>query len=450
MDSLKQYTDLYDNNEATIRSHSPAVLNDMRASAREALEGARLPARGNEGYEKTSVDDMFAPDFGININRVDIPADVAASFRCDVPNISTLTGVVVNDAFHTTSTLDGKLPRGVDFMSLAEAARLYPDTVARYYGSLAPLTDASVALNTLMVQDGVFVRISRGVHLEKPLQLVNIFSAPTPMLAFRRILVVVEDDAEAQLLVCDHSQNATVQYLSSQVTEVILGRNARFDLYDIEESSALTGRRAQLFARQEAGSNLLVNGTTLSCGTTRNDYHIDLADTGCETMLAGMAIASGRQHVDNFSQVNHLAQRGHSRQLFKYVLDDEATGAFEGGILVTPHGRFTEAYQSNRNLLASGKARMHTKPQLEIYDDDVKCSHGATTGQLDADALFYMRTRGIPEREARTMLMQAFMGDVIDTVRMDSLRDRLHHLVEMRFHGRESFCGNCAAAHKNQ
>ena len=232
--------------------------------------------------------------------------------------------------------------------------------------------------------------------------------------------------------------------MSSQVVEIFLGRNASLDLYDMEESSPLTSRCSQLYARQEEGSRLLVNGTTLACGTTRNDYHISLEGAGASSMLTGMAIASGHQHVDNDSCVNHRTHDCESRQKFKYILDDEATGAFEGGITVFPGAERTSAYQSNKNILASAAAKMHTKPQLLIYCDDVKCSHGATTGQLDQNALFYMRQRGISEKMARTMLMQAFMADVIDTVTIDGLDDRLRHLVEKRLHGQSSFCSDCA------
>jgi Fe-S cluster assembly protein SufD len=230
------------------------------------------------------------------------------------------------------------------------------------------------------------------------------------------------------------------------VVEAYVGKNASLDIYDIEESSATTARYSQLFARQQRDSQLLVNGVTLSGGNTRNDYHIDLVEDNSKTTLAGMAIASGSQHIDNNTYIKHASTHGMSNQLFKYVLDDESTGAFDGVIYVAPDARFTEAYQSNRNLLASKQARMHTKPQLEIYNDDVKCSHGATTGQLDADALFYMRSRGIPEKDARTMLMQAFMVDVIDMVKMEGLRDRLRHLVEKRFYGQQASCSECAAA----
>lgn len=446
MSAIDQYIRLYNDNREAIDAHSAPLLNARRAEALAALDGKVLPRRGDEGYEKTSVEDMLSPDFGVNVNRVAIPVDVAATFRCDVPNMSTLLAFVVNDTFIPSSTLSRRLPEGVIVDSLARAAVSRPELVGRYYGTLAPLSDSAVALNTLLVQDGVFVYIPRGVCMEKPLQLVNIFNAPADMMGVRRLLVVVEDDAEVQILVCDHTQPRDRRYHSSQVVELFAGRGSRVDLYDIEESSEQTSRLSQLYARQEQGSNLLVNGMTLVGGTTRNEYTVDLAGEHCETRLAGMAIGTGHQHIDNSSNINHRVPRCHSTQLFKYVLDDESTGAFEGAILVAPGAQFTEAYQSNRNILASFDARMHTKPQLEIYNDDVKCSHGATTGQLDANALFYMRQRGIPEREARMMLMQAFMVDVIDTVRMEGLRDRLRHLVEKRFRGQHALCADCGAA----
>lgn len=446
MNSLDQYLELYRTNREAIDAGSAEPINRLRPAAFEALCGMRLPRRGEENYERTSVEDMFAADYGVNINRMDFPADIARSFRCDVPNMSTLLGVVVNDTFHPTRTLLDRLPAGVTFTSLRSAARENPALVERYYGTVADGSDPAVALNTMLLQDGVLIRVERGVRIEKPLQLVNIFQAPTELMALRRVLVVMEPDSEAQILVCDHTQDPDRRYLASEVVEVVLHAGAHLDYYHIEESSALTTRHSQFFVRQADGSHLATGSVTLTCGSTRNSFSVDLDGEGAESQICGMAIGSGTQHIDNFVNVRHLNRRGRSNQLFKYVLDDEADGAFAGRILVAPGAAYTDAYQTNRNLLAAKSARMHTKPQLEIYNDDVKCSHGATTGQLDAEALFYMRTRGIPEDEARTMLMQAFMSDVIDVVRMEGLRDRLRHLVQKRFEGPGAVCGECAAS----
>lgn len=441
--ALKQYLDLYDANAGIVAAASGEPMNSLRAEARKALGGATLPTRHTEGYEKTSVEEMFAPDYGVNITRVGIPVDVAASFRCDVPNLSTLLGTVINDKFVPSPALDGRLPEGVTFMSLARASREMPEIVSAHYGKTAPASDPCVALNTLLVQDGVFIHVARGARPEKALQLVNIFQAPVALAAFRRILVVVEEDAELKLLVCDHTQDSGHPYLASQVIEVSVASGARLEMCAIEESSPATTRHSQLFVSQQEGSEAVINNTTLTCGMSRNDFCVDLYGPAASCRLTGMAVGGGRMHIDNSTSVTHHSPRCKSYQLFKYVLDEDSQGAFEGCITVKPSAPFTEAFQTNRNILASDSARMHCKPWLVINNDEVKCSHGASTGQLDDDALFYMQSRGIPAAEARTMLMQAFMVDVIDTVGIPGLREKLRHLVDRRFSGTIGDCAIC-------
>ena len=269
------------------------------------------------------------------------------------------------------------------------------------------------------------------------------------MMAVRRILVVVGRNASARMLVCDHTSNADVDYLSSQVVEIVAMEGATFDYYDLEESSERTRRLSSVFVTQAAGSNVLVDGITLLNGYTRNNYRFEVNGEHAESHLLGMTIAGGCQHVDNHTFISHNAPRCHSNEMLKYVLNDHAVGAFSGKILVKPDCPRIDAYQGNRNICASPEAKMYTKPQLEIYTDDVKCSHGATVGQLDQEAMFYMRTRGVSEPEARRLLMQAFVADVVDAVRLESLRDRLRRLVEKRFDGSlATSCqsGDCAAS----
>ncbi|MDE6126149.1 MAG: Fe-S cluster assembly protein SufD [Muribaculaceae bacterium] len=445
MSAIDQYINLYRENREAVERHSAAALNALRPAALSALEKAgRLPEKGDEGFEKTSVEEMFAPDFGVNVNRVNIPVDVAAAFRCDVPNLSTLMGIIVNDRFVPTATLVKNLPEGLTVCSFSEAAAgPLAGVLERHLGTIAPADKPGVALNTLLAQDGVLIHAARGFRADKPVQLVSIFNSPAPLLAPRRVLVVAEEGSSVSILKCDHSQ-AGARYLSSEVVEIFVGNNAEVNWYDLEESNPDTARYSQLFASLADDSRFQGVAATLTNGVTRNEFHIALDGSNADCHLAGMAIGSARQHIDNTSEVTHRAPHGRSDQLFKYSLDDNAQGAFEGGIEVCPGARFTEAFQTNRNILASAGARMHSKPQLLIYNDDVKCSHGAATGQLDGKALFYMRQRGIPEQEARTMLMQAFMVDVIDSIRLESLRDRLRHLVECRFSGHPSGCADCA------
>lgn len=441
MASLKQYTDLFRQERVALDANAPEALNAGRDRAMAFLEAAgRLPERSDEGYEKTSVEEMFAPDLGVNVNRVNFPVNVAESFRCDVPNITTLLAVVVNDRFVPTATLLKNLPEGVTVCSLRDADSALLD---RWLGNVAGKDDAALAFNSLLLQDGVLIHVAKGVKLTKAIQIVDIFSGQTPLFAPRRVLLVAEEGAEVSVLKCDHTQTWDVEFGSSEVIEIMAGEGAKVDWYDLEESTPQTSRWCQFRCRQEAHSSLNICAATLTNGKTRNEYLIEIVGERCETFLSGMAIGLGEQHIDNSSCLVHRSDRSHSDQLFKYVLDDNASGAFEGLIEVSHGARFNEAYQSNRNLLASTGARMHTKPQLLIYNDDVKCSHGATTGQLDSAALFYMRSRGIPLAEARKMLMQAFMVDVVDKIRLENLRDRLRHLLELRFSGN---CGDAACA----
>lgn len=445
-----QYIDLFVENRAAIDGHSAGALNALRDDALAALHDTRLPRKGDEDYEATDLESFFAPDYGINVNRLNVGGGLAEAFRCEVPNLSTSLFFLLNDAFQAGAHSAETLPDGVIVKSLRAAAEENADLVARYYGKLASLSCASTALNTLLSQDGVFVYIPKSTRVEKPIQIVNILNGGMPLMANRRMLIVVEDGAEVRILSCDHTQNAAVDFLNSQVVEVFVGRNAVFDYYDIEDSTASTRRVSSFYLRQESGSNVMVDGITLMNGATRNNFVVDLAGDHTELRLLGMAIADGDRLVDNHAVVTHSAHGGHTDELFKYVVDDRAVGAFSGLIKVCPGAEKTEAYQSNKNICASPTAKMYSKPQLLIDCDDVKCSHGSSTGQLDGNALFYMRSRGIPESEARLMLMQAFMHDVIDGVRLESLKERLRRLVEARMCGDRPSCRECAVACRNQ
>lgn len=447
MDALQQYITLYRDYADAVCAHAPEVLNRPRPEAYKALVAIELPKLGAESYDATNLPAMLAPDFGININRVPFAADGAEAFKCGVPNISTLLALVVNDAFRPSATLQRNLPKGVRVMSLAAAAQENPELVDKYYCTLSGGPkyehDAVTQLNTLFAQDGVFIHIAAGVVLEKPLQIVNLFNASTPILAPRRVLICLEDGAQASILCCDHTVPGAAKSLSCQVTEIFLGQGAKLDYCELEESNADTGRLCNTLVRMGEGAELVANGMTLTCGHTRNYYDVDLQGDHAKARVAGVCIASGEQTIDNRTLVSHHAEKGESDQMFKYILEDTAQGSFYGTIVVDEAAKFTKAYQSNRNILASTDAKMFTRPQLEIYCDEVKCSHGATVGQLDANALFYMRSRGIPEAEARMMLMQAFMADVIDAITIPALQSRLRQLVERRLSGHPDLCAAC-------
>ncbi len=424
--SVGQYVELYD---------SARNLIGDRPEARKRL------------LEAGTLDDAFAPtDYGLNLQRVALPVDIAAGFGCDVPAVSAAPAAVVNDIFAASARLNDRLPDGVRFMSLRRAAAECPELIPDFKGFY---DDAETALNDLLWTDGVLLYVAPDVRLEKPLQLVNIFSAPVDLMAVRRIAVNIGRGADARLLVCDHTPDSTRRYLSAELIQLSIGEGARFGIDFVEESSAATTRRTTVNARLEADSRLECTSAALSCGDSRTRLGVDISGSGARAEVNGLVIADRAQRPRFDTCIVHHAPHTSSNQLFKYVADGESRCAFNGRIVVEESACFTEAYQTNKNLLVSDTASMHAEPTLEIYCDEVKCSHGAATGQLDTNALFYMRQRGIPEDEARRMLMQSFVSDVIDSVHVPGLRDRLHHLVERRFSGLGSDVASCADCNLN-
>ncbi|MDH6303555.1 Fe-S cluster assembly protein SufD [Parabacteroides sp. PF5-5] len=443
MKAEQQYIDLFTQYEDLIRSHASEVLNKPRIEAFKDFERLGFPSTKEEDYKYTDVSQAFAPDYGVNLKRVNIPVNPYDVFRCDVPNLGTALYFIVNDSFYDKVKPKVELPEGVYVGGLKAFTELHPQIAEKYYGKAAPSSkDGIIALNTMFAQDGFVVYVPKGVVVERPIQLVNIFRNDMDTMANRRILVIMEPHSQAKLLVCDHSID-DVKFLTTEVVEIFAEEGAYFDFYDLEESTPSTTRFASFHVQQEASSNVLVNGITLNNGLTRNNYYIELNGEHAEATLCGMSILDMEQQVDTYSHITHAKPHCTSNELFKNVLKDHSVGAFSGRILVKEGAQKTAAFQTNRNLLTTNDARMYSKPQLEIYADDVKCSHGMTTGQLDENALFYLQSRGIPQEEARMMLSVAFTADVVENVRLEGLKERLHHLVEKRFRGELAQCAGC-------
>lgn len=441
--ALKQYIDLYEQNRELIDKNASAPSNALRREAYRAVKEMKLPPERSENYRITSLEKMLAPDMGVNLARVPLEVNPADSFHCGVPSVSTAQIFMLNDICVLPQGATLPAEPGVFVGSLRTGSELLPEVVGKHLGRIADMSNPVVALNSLLDQDGLLVYVPRGVRLETPLQLVNILQSKMPLMAVRRMLIILEEGAEAKILTCDHTQNPTADFLNLQVIEIYCGAGSRLDLYDIEESTSRTSRLSALYLRQEKDSNVLLDGITLYNGRTRNEYYCTFAGENSELKLLGMAIEDKQRQTDTFSVIRHEEAHCHSDELFKYVVDDEAKGAFSGLIYVAPGSIKTEAYQSNRNLVGAPTAKMYSKPQLEIYNDDVKCSHGTAIGTLDELQLFYMRSRGLSEQQARLLLKQAFMADVIEGVRMPGLKERLHALIERRFAGADSNCASC-------
>ena len=437
MKSEQQYIELYEQAREMIVRHSSEVMNAVRDAAYGNLKAKGFPSRKVERYKYTDMQALFEPDYGLNLNRLEIPVDPYDAFRCDVPNLSTSLYFVVNDAFYSKATPKGHLPEGVIIGSLKEFA-----TTAYYHQLASKDDDAVTSLNTMLAQDGLYVFIPKGVVLDRAIQIINILRSDVDLMVNRRVLIIVEEGAEAKFLFCDHAADDR-HFLTTQVIEAFVGENAKLDLYCLEETHAKNVRVSNVYIDQKANSRVNHNVITLHNGITRNKLDLHLSGEGAECFCNGCVIADKQQHVDNNTQITHHVPHCTSQELYKYVLNDEAVGAFAGKVYVAKDAQKTSSQMTNQNLCATKKARMYTQPMLEIYADDVKCAHGSTVGQLNDAAMFYMRQRGISEKEARLLLQNAFINEVIDRMELEPLRDRLHYLVEKRFRGELNKCEGC-------
>ncbi len=438
------YIDLYKSHHESIKMHSASVMNSLRDAAFAQFKKLGFPTVALENYKYTDLKEALSVDYGLNINRIPIPVNPYDVFKCDVPGIHSYLYFVVNDGFYPVSDPhNSKLPDGVIIGSVKEVAATHPELLKDYFGKLSSTKeDGLVAFNGAFAQDGFFMYVPENVVLDKPVQLVNIMRSDVDFMSVSHNLIILEKGAKAQLLVCDHTVDE-VRFLSNRVTEVFVAENATYEHYKLENTHNKTTNLSTLLIDQAKSSTVLANVITLHNGVTRNMIEIDLDGEGCETELCGMVIADKNQQVDNFTSIIHNKPNCNSRELFKYVLDDFSKGAFTGKLYVAKDAQKTAAFQTNRNILLKKTAKMRTKPQLEIYADDVKCSHGATIGSLDETAKFYMQARGISESEARLLLMFAFTNDVIENIRIPALQDRIKMLVEKRLRGELSKCEGC-------
>ena len=447
MQSEQQYIELYEQARELICSHAPETMNAVRDEAFEDFRRQGFPSKKVERYKYTDMQKLFAPDYGVNLNRLQIPVDPYETFRCDVPNLSTSLYFVINDSFFKDDKPKGHLPEGVIIGSLRDN----PGLVAKYYAKLAKTSDDAVtALNTLLAQDGLFVYVPKNIKVDRAIQVINILKA-TPqnaqrqvpdLMVNRRVLIILEEGAELKMLFCDHTADDR-NFLATQVIEAYVGENASLDLYCLEETHYKNVRVSNVYIDQQANSRVNHNVITLHNGVTRNKLDLTLSGEGAECQCYGCVIADKQQHVDNNTLITHKVPHCTSNELYKYELDDQSTGAFAGRVLVEHGAQKTSSQMTNQNLTATKEARMYTQPMLEIYADDVKCAHGSTVGQLNDAALFYMRQRGISLKEAKLLLQNAFINEVIDHMQLEPLRDRLHYLVEKRFRGELNKCAGC-------
>ena len=443
MQSEKQYIDLYNETQGMIKQHSCDVLNKVRDKAFEDFKRQGFPTKKMERYKYTDISKLFAPDYGLNLQRLKMPINPYEEFKCDVPDLNTSLYFVVNDQFYTDQLPKPQLNDGIVVDSFLNALKTHSEIITKHYAKLADTAkDALTAFNTMLAQDGLFVYVPKDVKADRTIQVINILRSDVNLMLNRRILIVLEDGAELSMLFCDDSADDR-KFLATQVIEAYVGNNAKLELNCLEETHLKNVRISNVYIDQQKNSRVSHNIITLHNGVTRNKLDLTFNGEGSECFLNGCVVADKHQHVDNNTVINHSVGNCTSNQLYKYVLDDHAVGAFAGLVYVAKDAQKTLSHEVNQNLCASSTAHMYTQPMLEIYADDVQCNHGSTVGQLNNAALFYMQQRGIDKREAKLLLEFAFVNEVIDKMELVPLRDRLHHLVEKRFRGELDKCRGC-------
>ena len=439
----ERYLNLYKENIARISHKSSPYINSFREAAIAEFKRLGIPTKKNETYRYTNLDIFFNHEF----TNYFIPAESdfikAEQFRCDVADLDAHGIVLLNGFYPTISEKHKLLSGGIWIGSLNIASERFGDKIKKHYGKyLNGASDGLVHLNTALASDGVFIYVPEGVVLKKPVQIINLVQSGEDIFNQHRNLIIVEKSADITLIVCDHTLSPQ-KFLTNAVTEIYVGEDARFDIIRVQNEHNNAAKITHTFIHQERNSYASSNNITLHGGLVRNSTHHFLGGEGAESHSYGLFLADKWQHIDNYVNVDHAFPRCTSNQLFKGILDDMATGAFNGRIYVHKDAQGTMAYQKNNNILLTDQAKMDTKPQLEIYADDVKCSHGATVGQLDNNALFYLQSRGINKYEARLMLMFGFAHEVIQHINVSPLRERMDNLVMQRLKGELSRCASC-------
>ncbi len=407
----------------------PAWLRDGREHAWSRFRALGLPTTRHEDWRFTNLSPLapLVAEPARPAEARDPRALLALAPRPEGPRL-----VFANGRYRADLSSRGALPAGVVLAPLAEAARDLPEQVRPHLGRLAPVEDnAFAALNGALAEDGAFLSVPAGVSVEDPIQIVWLSDAPGASVASPRLLVVAGEGARAIVAEVFVGRGDDA-WLVNAVAEVVAGDGARIEHYRVQDEGPRAFHVALLASEQGAGSRLVAHQLALGAALARNEVHARLAGEGGELALSGLYMGAGRQLLDNLSVVEHAVPRCTTRENYKGILDGHARGVFSGRIRVMPGAQKTQAYQMNSNLLLSDDAVVDTKPQLEIFADDVKCGHGGTVGQIDDAALFYLRSRGLAEAQAKGLLVYAFASEMVDLVGPAALRARVKDLVGAR------------------
>jgi Fe-S cluster assembly protein SufD len=425
----ERYLERFAEFEKGAPANGQSWLRPIRRAAIARFSELGFPTTRDEDWRFTSVAPIAQTPFRLTRDeRVTLAPRALEQFA--FPGLDCSRLVFVNGRYAPGLSALRPLPDGVKLASLAQVLAADRDLLEQHLARYADYHhDAFSALNTAFMEDGAFVHIPRGVVLQEPVHLLYVSTATAaPTMTHPRNLIVAGEESQATV-VEDYVSLGGEVYFSNVVTEVVVGGSSVLSHYLIERESTQAFNVSTLRVQQGRSSSVTSHTVLLGGALVRNNVHPVLAGQGGDCLINGLFMATGRQHMDNYMKVEHASPHCDSRQFYNGILDGRSRGVFHGRIIVHKDAQKTDAKQTNRNLLLSEEAQIDTKPQLEIYADDVKCTHGATIGQLNRDAIFYLRSRGIPEESARALLLFAFAGESLQRMKVEPIRKHLEGLV---------------------
>lgn len=408
-----------------------AQLHDIRTSAIKNFENKGFPTKKEEAWKYTSLNSVLKNDFSVfpkRENSIEFK-DVKKYF---LHEIDTYKLVFIDGKF--SSFMSSTTHEGIDVCLLSSVLTKpkYKMVLDTYFNQIASKDESLTTLNTAFAQEGAFINIPKSKVADRPIEIIHFSTGEESALMVQpRNLIVVGENAHVQIIERHQSLNSN-PVLTNSVTEIFAQKRAIVDYYKIQNDEQTANLIDNTYISQKQESRVAVHTFSFGGNITRNNLNFYHFGERIDSTLKGITIIGDKQHVDHFTLVNHATPNCESHQNYKTILGGSSTGVFNGKIFVEKEAKKTDAFQQNNNILLSEKATINAKPQLEIFADDVKCSHGCTIGQLDESAMFYMQQRGIPKKEAKALLMYAFSNEVIESIKIPELKQRITKIIAMK------------------
>jgi Fe-S cluster assembly protein SufD len=417
--------------ETALNGQSKTNLHQLRLKALGSLERLGLPTVKHEEWKYTNLKNLLSKVY--DLQEKTISSQEVENKLLKLDNLHENMLVFVNGVFDKNLSKLNIDSSQIIVESFGEACKKYPELIEKYFSQIADNEqDGFVAMNTAFAKQGVFVYLKANTKIEKPI-FVQYFTdtSQNNVFAQPRNLIVLEKNSQLTLIEKYRSIGENTG-LNNVVSEIFVGQNANFDHYKLQNDAVAVSHIGTTQVQQERDSHYSNTTISLNGGIIRNNLNIGIDGENCEAYMNGLYAPTGNTHIDNHTLADHRKPHSYSNELYKGIMDGRSTGVFNGKIYVRQDAQKTNAFQSNKNILISPTANVNTKPQLEIWADDVKCSHGCTTGALDEEPMFYLRSRGIPEVEARALLLFAFAEDVLLKIKVDSLRKYVEEVMGER------------------